>query len=230
MSTRLVIDQKEGLKEEEKADLPPLPRSIKLSAKAISYIFHPVFVPVYMVIYMVWFHPYLFAGFFSFDKSRVVIMAIMMYCFFPLVTVLLLKALKFIDTVLLENQKDRIIPLIACGIWYFWVWYVWRNLPEYPATAVQLSLGIWISVSLALLANIRMKVSLHAISMGVLITFFFGLAYSQYVRVSGILSCAILITGLVCTSRFIVSNHTEKEVYTGLFIGVLSMLLGQQFG
>jgi hypothetical protein len=230
MSTRLVIDQKDGLKEEEKADLSPVPQPIKLIAKGLSYIFHPVFVPVYIVIYMVWFHPYLFAGFFSFDKSRVVIMAVMMYCFFPLVTVLLLKALKFIDTVLLENQKDRIIPLIACGIWYFWVWYVWRNLPEYPATAVQLSLGIWISVSLALLANIRMKVSLHAISMGILITFFFGLAYSQYVRVSGILACAILITGLVCTSRFIASNHTGKEVYTGLFIGVLSMLLGQQFG
>jgi hypothetical protein len=35
----------------------------------------------------------------------------------------------------------------------------------------------------------------------------------------------LLITGLVCSSRLIVSDHTAREVYTGLFIGVASQLV-----
>jgi hypothetical protein len=110
-------------------------------------------------------------------------------------------------------------------VWYFWIWYVWRNLPDYPAEAVQLTLAIWISVSLGLLANIIMKVSLHAISMGVALTFILALAFSQPLNFGIYISVALLATGLVCTSRFIVSDHTAKEVYGGLLVGVVSMLI-----
>jgi hypothetical protein len=36
----------------------------------------------------------------------------------------------------------------------------------------------------------------------------------------GLISVAILLTGLVCTARFLVSDHTNKEIYTGLLVGV----------
>jgi hypothetical protein len=39
-----------------------------------------------------------------------------------------------------------------------------------------------------------------------------------------------LITGLVCTSRFIVSDHHPKEVYGGLAAGVFSMLIAYWLG
>jgi len=35
------------------------------------------------------------------------------------------------------------------------------------------------------------------------------------------LSIALLITGIVCTSRLIVSDHTEKEIYIGLVVGLV---------
>jgi hypothetical protein len=230
MNTRLLVDEKEGLKESQEESVSRSNASIRLIAKVMSLIFHPVFVPVFLIIYMVYLHPYIFSGFTPFDKFRAVMMGVMMYCFFPLVTVILLKALKFIESIQLETGKDRVIPLVACGIWYFWIWYVWRNLPEYPGAAVKLSLGIWISVSIALLANIIMKVSLHAISMGVMLVFIFALAFSQNINMGVVLSVATLIAGLVCSSRFIVSNHTTSEVYGGLAIGMGSMLIGQLLG
>lgn len=199
-------------------------------ANLISYIFHPVFVPVYLVYFMVYIHPNLFAGFEPLYKTRTMAMAFVMYTFFPIVTVLLLKGLKFISTFQLTTQKDRIIPLVACGIWYFWIWYVWRNLPDYPAEAVQLTLAIWISVSLGLMANIIMKVSLHAISLGVGLTFILLLAFAQPLNFGVYISVALLSTGLVCTSRFIVSDHTSKEVYGGLLVGVFSMLIAYFVG
>ncbi len=230
MSAGFIIDEKNQLKEVRNTDLPQQPAALRIAAKIISYIFHPVFVPLYIVFFMVYIHPYLFAGFSGLDKTRTVMMAALMFTFFPVVTVLLLKALKFIHTFHLTTQKDRIIPLVACGIWYFWIWYVWRNLPEYPQAAIQLALAIWISASLGLMANIIMKVSLHAISMGVMVTFIFLLAFSQQLNFGIYLSVALLIAGLVCTSRFIVSDHFPKEVYGGLAVGVISMLIAGMLG
>jgi hypothetical protein len=230
MNSDFIVDEKNQLHEIRRADFPAQPAAIRAAAKMISYIFHPVFVPLYIVLFMVYVHPWLFAGFSGMDKTRTVIMAAMMFTFFPVVTVLLLKALKFIHTFHLMTQKDRIIPLVACGIWYFWIWYVWRNLPEYPIQAVQLALAIWISASLGLMANIIMKVSLHAISMGVMLAFMFLLAFTQSLNFGIYLSAALLTAGLVCTSRFIVSDHVPKEIYGGLFVGILSMLVASLFG
>lgn len=230
MSTGLIVDEKNQLQEIRNADFPPQPAAVRLAAKIISYIFHPVFVPLYIVLFMVYVHPWIFAGFSDLDKTRTVMMAALMFTFFPVVTVLLLKALKFINTFHLATQKDRIIPLVACGIWYFWIWYVWRNLPEYPKPAIHLALAIWISASLGLMANIIMKVSLHAISMGVMLAFIFLLAFSQPLNFGIYISVALLIAGAVCTSRFIDSDHFPKEIYGGLFVGIISMLAASLFG
>jgi len=115
-------------------------------------------------------------------------------------------------------------------VWYFWIWFVWRKLPEYPSTAIQLTLAIWISVSLGLMANIIMKVSLHAISMGVMLTFILLLAFAQQIHFGMYISVSFLIAGAVCTSRFIASDHSPKEIYGGLFVGIISMLAASLFG
>jgi len=36
------------------------------------------------------------------------------------------------------------------------------------------------------------------------------------------LAAVLLITGMVCTARLIVSDHTVKEVYAGLLMGLLA--------
>jgi hypothetical protein len=230
MNTRLAVDNKSRLQEIRESGMPQQPALVRIPAKIISYIFHPIFVPVYMLLFMVYVHPYLFAGFTDSDKIRVMLQAFIMFSFFPVVTVLLLKALNFIGSFYLTTQKDRIIPFVACGIWYFWIWYVWRNLPNYPRESVVLTLAIFIASSMGLIANIYMKISMHAISMGIMVTFIFFLAFTQALNFSLYLSVVLLITGLVCTSRLIVSNHTQKEVYVGLFTGFVSMLAAILFG
>lgn len=229
MNSRLIVDSEQGLTENSGQPGPEMPPFLRSLAHIISYIFHPVFVPVYITAWLVFIHPYFFAGFSPFDRSRTLIMAIMMYCFFPLVTVGLLKALKFIDSVFLNTSKERIIPLAACGIWYFWIWNVWRNLPDYPEAAVTLSRGIMLSVFMAWLGNIVMKVSLHAISMGAMLGYFIWLGLQGGFPMGIFIAIGLLITGLVLTSRFIVSNHSNKEIYGGLALGLFSIWVAQLF-
>jgi hypothetical protein len=230
MSSRLVVDSQNQLKELGAKEIPKYPPFLRIPAIFLSYIFHPVLVPVYVVIFLVYVHPYLFAGFAEWDKARTVIMAGMMFFFFPVVTVLLLKALKFIDSIRLLTRKDRIIPLIACfTLCYFWVWYVWNNLPDYPHEAVRFAFAVFLAGVLGFLANIYIKVSLHAISMGVMVAFIMGLAFDQSLSFGLYISISLLIAGLVCTARLLVSDHSQTEIYLGFFLGVLAQLLANWF-
>lgn len=223
MNARLAVDSHNELREIR--EVPKQPAAISLTAKLISFLFHPVVVPVLVVVFILYIHPYIFAGFTKWNKSVVLLQAFVMFTFFPVVTVLLLKALKFINTVYLHTQKDRIIPLVACGIWYFWIWYVWRNLPDYPRQAVIFPMAIWIAASIGLLANITMKISLHAISMGVMLCYLFYLSLSGWSDMGLYLSIGILIAGVVTTSRLLVSDHTQREIYFGLLLGAFSQLI-----
>ncbi|MEK7224406.1 MAG: hypothetical protein AAB221_01840 [Bacteroidota bacterium] len=235
MNNGWVVNEKNELEEMRKnASLQQAP-AIKFVANILSYIFHPVFVPVYLVLFMVYLHPWLFIGVDPFNKTRVVLMSLVMFTLFPLVTVSLLKGLKFIESIRLKTQKDRVIPLIACGIWYFWITYVWWNSNKtndglfIPKIAVALALATFLASWLGLMVNIVMKVSLHAISMGVMLAFIFLLAFSDSLNYGPYIVVALLIAGVVCSSRFIVSDHSAKEVYTGLVVGIGSMLIANLF-
>jgi hypothetical protein len=232
MNTGMMVDSQNQLHKSGKQRFPDYPFLLKMPAKLISYLFHPVFIPVYVVMFSVYVHPYLFTGFDATQKIRIIMMAAVSFTFFPLITVLLLKALKFIDSIYLHTQKERIIPIIACMTWYFWVWYVWNNFGktndaiDIPKPVIQFAFATFVSTVITLMVNIKMKVSLHAISMGIMITFLFLLAFTQELNFAIWLSVALFITGLVSTARFIVSDHTSQELYGGLLLGIVSMMIG----
>lgn len=225
MSSRLVVDTTSQLQEYRDTGHQPKHAGIQFIAKLISYVFHPLFVPVYIAWFLITVQPYLFASFTPAQKILTLLRFVIMYSFFPLVTVLLAKALGFLDSIFLKTQKERVIPYIACGVYYFWMCYVLRNQPEFSKEVIQLSMAIFIASSLGLLVNIYMKVSMHAISMGILLMFMVILAFTQTGNYSIYLSIAILIAGVVCTARFIVSDHTPAEIYTGLLLGIVSQLI-----
>jgi hypothetical protein len=202
--------------------------ALKLVAKVISVIFHPLFIPVYLS----WFvlnYSNLFLSISPADRILLMLRFLVMYTVFPLATVLMSKALGFVSSIHLRTQRDRIIPYIASGVYYFWMWYVLRNQPEFPKQFVMLALAIFIASSIGLLFNTYLKVSMHAISAGVMITFVYLLSITAEVNYGFYISIALLIAGAVCTARLINSNHQPGEVYIGLIIGIVAQLVGYMF-
>jgi hypothetical protein len=197
---------------------------IRFAARVVSVLFHPLFIPVYISAFVLYYTP-IFPGFAPEDKGLLILRFLVMYSLFPLVTILLAKGLGFIESIYLRNRKDRIIPYVACGLYYFWMWYVLRNQPEFPREMVTLALGIFLASSGGLVLNSYLKVSMHGLSMGVMITFMYLLALAVDANFGYYLSVATLITGLVCTARMINSDHTPAEVYVGLGIGILAQLI-----
>jgi len=150
--------------------------------------------------------------------------------FFPALTVFLLKAIGFIDSIFLKTQKDRIIPIIASNLFFFWMYLVFRNQQEIPTILTSFTFGVFLASSFALLANIYIRISLHAIGVGGLLGLFLVITYTNpAIPVTLPLMASILLTGLICTSRMIVGKHTQAEIYFGIIIGLVSQILASWF-
>ena len=228
MPDRLVITDENQLKEVSIPETPRQPLLIQLAAKFISYVFHPLFIPFYITYLIIQIRSYQFAGINDWVNLRILLQVFVNCTFLPLASILLLRALNFIDSVFLKTQRDRIIPYIICMIFYFWNWYVFKNNHEVK-DLVSMSMAIFNASVFGFLVNISMKVSMHAIAVGVMATFFALLAFTDSSSFSLYLSIAFLIAGIVCTSRLIVSDHSQREIYYGLLIGIFSQLAAHYF-
>ncbi len=195
----------------------------KVFAWFFSIVFHPVFIPVYVTFFLLYVHPNAFAGFSYEDKRQTLLIIVLNLVFFPLLSVLLLKALGFVNSIKLNTRKDRVIPYIASGIFFFWAYTVFKEQSHYPLLLTSFILGIFLASSAALLANIYLKVSMHAIGVGGLVAFML-VVLIEGIQMPWLIAAAVLVTGIVCTSRFLISDHSGKEMILGLVIGIVTQI------
>lgn len=200
-------------------------QTLLILAKLFSWVFHPIFIPLYVVWFLVYVHPSFFSGFSAGEKGQTIFITALNLVFYPLFTIALLKAVGFIRSIFLRTRQDRIIPYMACGIFFFWAYTVFKQQEKYPLIVPSFILGMFLASSGALLANIYYKISMHAIGVGGLLAVFAVIACTNSMLMTWPLSAALLITGIVCTARLLVSDHTQKDIYTGLFIGALCQLI-----
>jgi len=219
---------------EQSSSLPNTKPSLLLTipAKIISYVFHPLFIPTYIFIFLICQTPYEFAGITPYQLQLRLFSIFWLTAFFPAFAVFLLWRLKFSESIFLRTQKERIVPYVVTMFFYWWMYYLSRN-PQFndlqPAVLRFFYMGIFISTVFGLILNNYFKISLHAMGVGGALAaiILFAMYYRLPLGVS--MSVTALITGAVCTARFLVSDHTNKDVYAGLFAGVFSQLIAYYF-
>lgn len=202
---------------------------LKFAATLTSYLFHPVFIPLFVGAFLLFVHPYAFTGFSMINRQKTFFIILLNLTAFPLLAVSLLRALKFIDSFFLKTQRDRIIPYIACGIFFFWGYQVFKQSGNYPSILVIYVLGLFIASSAALIANIYLKVSMHAIGMGGWLGLFLLIFRDQSMVMTWPLCAVLIITGWVCTSRMLLQAHRQIDIYLGLLIGAGSVCIAALF-
>lgn len=214
---------------EQTANLLNYPTGVKILAKVVSYVFHPLFVGVMMAAYLIFIHPYFFVGFSEKQKMLKLLAVINNNVFFPLIVVVLLRALGFNKSLLLQTQKERIVPYLASITFFFWSYYVFKNQPEVPRVLVNMCRGMFFSAAIALVLNNNYKISMHGIGVGGL------MGLMTVILVDGNLNSglpymiALLITGAVMTARKIVSDHQWFDIITGFLLGFCTQLLALWF-
>src|SRR5436190_16795120 len=194
----------------------------KFFAQFISVLFHPLFIPFYVVAFLVYYHPSYFSGFSSYTKTKLLLATGLNTIFFPAFAVLLMKGLGFIKSVFLHTQQDRIGPYLSSMIFYFWAARIFFKFePQLPPVLASFMTGVFLTTSVALIANIYYKISMHAIGCGGLVGIFLIIMKTNSMLMTWPLCLALLITGVVCSSRLFISDHTQKEIYLGLVVGLL---------
>jgi hypothetical protein len=200
---------------------PPWLRGL---ASFISYVFHPVFMPVLMSVVIWRIQPAEFAGMSQQTLIYRFISLVSTTVFFPLLTVALLKALGFLQSVHMRVSKDRVIPLIATMTFYFWAQQVFSHLADTPKIINIMLLGSFWGVILLFMASIFFKVSMHTTAAGGAIGLMTALLFLSPFNILPAFLLTIIIGGVVGTARLILREHTTFELWVGYAIGLLVQL------
>jgi hypothetical protein len=204
-------------------------RAVRILAHFFSILFHPLLISSYVFAFLIYLHPAVFEGVDAHTRNLRMFSMILFTILFPAVSLFLAWRLKLIKNLTLENRQDRLVGFIVSMFFYFWASYVFRNLPDVPTVAAHFVLGTFLAVCGAWMCTIFYKVSLHAVAMGGLISFFILFAREDP-YVSGLyLVLPILVCGLVCSSRLILGAHTRFELITGFFVGIAAQAIAWLF-
>ncbi|MEO5650472.1 MAG: phosphatase PAP2 family protein [Ginsengibacter sp.] len=206
------------------------PLLVNWLAHFFSFVFHPLFIPTLATWYLTFLQSGYFTGTPTDEKRMVILQVAFNTILYPALTVVLLKAVGFIKSILLKTQRERIIPYIATNIFYFWMYLVFKSQDEIPSVLTSFIFGIFLASSLALIANIYFKISMHALGIGALcglmiVIIFTGFSYVIFLPAM----IVFLIAGLVGTSRLVVSNHTPFDIYSGILLGILCQFIASMF-
>ena len=202
---------------------------LRIPAKIVSYLFHPLFIPTYVFLFLMYQFPYEFMGITAWKLQLRLFMVFWWTAFFPAFAVFLLWRLKFSDSIYLRTQKERIVPFIITMVFYWWMYYLSRNFTDQPEVLKFFFFGIFISTSAGVIINNFIKISLHAMAMGGALAAIILFAFFYQTQITLAISIATVLTGVVCTSRLLVSDHTNAEIYSGLIVGILCQLIGYWF-
>ncbi len=202
------------------------PTLLRVIAKIFSYVFHPLFIPTYIFLWLIIQFPYAFAGMTPTGLFFRKITVFWMTAFFPAFSTFLCWRVGFIDSIFLRTQKERIIPYAITMIFYWWMWKLsLQKFTDQPEVLKFFFLGIGLATVAGLIFNSFFKISMHAMGVGGALMFVILTGFYYHTYMGPDIDLALIVTGIVCTSRLLLNEHGNKEIYTGLIVGMLCQAL-----
>lgn len=213
---------------------------MKATANFLSIVFHPLLILTYMSLVLLWTNPFSFGWRHVSEANTLLIIIVMTTITLPLIAIVMMKMLGWIDSFQMETKHERIGPYIVAGIMYLSLYLHLTRAESFPVSIRVAVLGTLLGLWTCFFINNFTKISAHAAGVGGLVTMIaltkqiFGYNDAQIglvggvnlvMPIDGLLYGSILIAGAVCTSRLILNAHESKQVYTGFLVGVLSILL-----
>ena len=199
------------------------PKWLRVIAIIVSYILHPIFMPLLMSFVLYKLTPMSFASISPKQFNLWMISLGMITVLYPLLTIFLCKQLGFISSIHMYDPKDRIIPLIAVMIFYFWAYWVFRNNPL-PIEWKSLMLGSFWGVIIIFNINIFYKVSMHTAAAGGLIGILLVVMMRSQINMVVPLFLGLVVAGLIGTIRMILGAHKGGQIWLGYAVGIIAQV------
>lgn len=187
-------------------------------SKIVSFVFHPIFMPTYAIFLLFAFSP-LFSEFMSIPQKTQIIKLTLIFTFLlPIFSVFILKKLKVVTSIYMENREERRWPLLLAIGWYYLLFRLFDVL-HIHYVVIQLLLGAMLILLISAIISNFWKISLHMLGIGGVLGAFLAihtLFGGNIFLIITLLFCA----GLVGFARVNENAHSLKQVYLGFVVGV----------
>lgn len=204
-------------------------KPLRILANIISFVFHPVFMPTVLFTILFFLAPASFAG--MREKEFLVWLMRIGYTtlLIPLILVLLLKGLGFLQSIYMHDPKDRIIPLIGIMMMYFWIYHVANSISsandiQAPFILKVMLLGNFWGIILLFILNIFFKISMHTSAAGGFLGVMIVLLLTNPVNMMLPLFVSLVTCGIIGTARLLLGAHKPSEVWAGYALGIIAQV------
>ena len=189
-------------------------------AHIFSWILSPMLMPTYAVFTALWIT--ILAIYPVSVRWNVTLMIWLITCILPILSFLLLYKLKVISNPGLNNQHERSIPYIITMVCYLGASYYLYHIHA-PQWLWMFMVGGAIAAIVSFIVNIWWKISGHGAGIGGYIALLFRIAVDglSLYDIWPFISVAILLAGILGTSRIILKCHTLGQVLAGIANGFL---------
>lgn len=195
---------------------------MRLIAKIISILFHPLLIPTYGVLLL--FTTARFVAVPLFPKMIVALTVLCCTALIPALIIFLFLKLGKISSLEIYNRQERTRPYIYALVSYlFCAYYLWKvNMPVW---FVMMVVGSAASVLVLLLVNLRWKMSAHLSAMGGLLAGVFVVALHYIINPYGLIIGVLFASAAVGSARVILDAHTPEQTLAGFFNGFFCVLI-----
>jgi hypothetical protein len=192
-------------------------------AKVITYVFHPLLMPVYGMA-IIFSAPTLF-GYLPFNVKKLLFLIILVNnVLLPLSLLPFFMQKKIISSWSISERRERNIPLIITTLLYGATSFIILRFPVPVFLKSFIFSALLLSV-IVTVVNFWWKISLHSVGAGALIGLVLILSIKMLTPLEWYLIPAILIGGLILSSRLKLNLHSPLQVWTGLFTGFFGLTI-----
>lgn len=194
--------------------------------KIISYIFHPVLFSTIGAVLFFIIQPKYLPKELEYNILSVIFLSTYVI---PVFFLFILKKKNSIDSYHLETINERKFPII-----FFIILNLLLGLRLLEIKMITLLAISFIATTIALifvfaLFFAKIKTSLHTLAIGGLTGFLMFLSYHYQIRLLVLIASMILLFGFVAISRLRLKAHSQKELFFGFIIGILTQITTYYF-
>lgn len=140
----------------------------------------------------------------------------------PLVSIGMLRLTSNISTMTLSNRKERIMPFFFVTIYYGLTTYMFANKLMLGKTLIVIFFAITTIILLVAVITIFTKISAHSAGAGGMVGFMIALHFKfPDSQLFFPILTAIVLAGIISSSRLFLNEHNLKEISFGLLMGLI---------
>jgi hypothetical protein len=189
-------------------------------AQFISVLAHPLFMPSYAFSLLMYTNPYINMMISDSTKNLVIIILSLFTIVLPILTAIILKQLRVIDSIYMKTTEERKWPFVFTLVWYYMAFQLLAKL-YIPQSFLLLMLGAISAIGLSLIITLRWKVSIHMLGIGGLIGAIIGISHRFQFDHSNLIMLLLIFAGLIGFARLKTHSHNYRQVYVGFLLGFL---------